>query len=358
MNCESARNLLTSRGFAVVAINRIEEGANHDVFEVLMPNRKMGVLKCLLKNNGRDLESDKDSLFDGPKSLNRQIQIFDVIRNSSAVRVPEIYDSDNESFMFVEKLDGSLWANYLLDNDFDKNKYLYSLKKLGEAFADLQKRKFSAFGDLLAEDQLGNAVTNYADRFLNVLSFRLKSAVLKGAVSETEAKKINEVLSEGVKKYHSNLEVDRCDAVIVLDDMHSLNFFVDDKGESPAFFDVEFAQSAHPSLEYYSLCLFLFNYFDDNIFIEAQESFSTGYLEAGGVCDFKGKMFTDLTDFSTISRFVELSCSYYGVKDGLRDGWSLAYKSLIDTWLNTGELDYLKAGDVQRKKMDQPKTPN
>jgi uncharacterized membrane protein len=62
-------------------------------------------------------------------------------------------------------------------------------------------------------------------------------------------------------------------------------------------------------------------------------------------------------DLSSISRFLELTCSYYGVRDGLRDSWSRRYKNLIFHWIDTERVDYMSAGEMLKEKFCHARRP-
>ena len=54
---------------------------------------------------------------------------------------------------------------------------------------------------------------------------------------------------------------------------------------------------------------------------------------------------------------LELSESYFGVKDGLRDNWSNRFKALLWQAIGADRVDYMGVGDILREKTGQP-TPS
>ncbi len=345
---DKARHYLRVANVEYADLFELSEGANHQVFEVAL-NRQPSLILKFSQGEDRAL-SKKDPLFGGEVSLRRELRIYRALEKKTSLRTPEILATDGEYYVLMEKIAGQLWYEFMASNDNSETCFLNSMASLGKVFAELHHVTFQSFGDFLSEASVGPQRKNYAKRFVDVLNYRLENALDKGALLKQESNDIHSAVLRCLEQYRGQLDAEVAPAVIVLDDMHPANFFVDESGNAEGFFDIEFTQTAHPSLEYYSLCIFLFNYLGGGGFTKAKKAFDDSYREAGGPCGLDAPIFAELTWLSAVSRYVELCCSYHGVVDGLRDDWSPRFKKTVLEWIRTGRVDYLSAGDMQREK--------
>ncbi len=91
--------------------------------------------------------------------------------------------------------------------------------------------------------------------------------------------------------------------------------------------------------------------------MEAESAFFKGYAENGGKYTPSSPADEKSIDFLAGCRLLELSESYWGVKDGIRDTWGQRMKELLSDYMDTGQIDYLAVGDIWRQRDGQPKTP-
>ena len=153
------------------------------------------------------------------------------------------------------------------------------------------------------------------------------------------------------------LSADVCRPVMVFTDMHGRNFFVDEAGVPSGYFDLESSQAAPAALEFYGFRFFLFNFFDAETFPKAEAAFFKGYRAAGGPCAPETAEDEALIQLLSGCRLLELSESYWGVVDAVRDTWGERMKALLLRYLETGEIDYPALGQLWRQRDGQPLHP-
>ena len=144
---------------------------------------------------------------------------------------------------------------------------------------------------------------------------------------------------------------------MVFTDMHGRNFFVDEAGVPSGYFDLESSQAAPAALEFYGFRFFLFNFFDAETFPKAEAAFFKGYRAAGGPCAPETAEDEALIQLLSGCRLLELSESYWGVVDAVRDTWGERMKALLLRYMETGEIDYPALGQLWRQRDGQPLHP-
>jgi len=353
-----AKNLIEEKGYRIKSINIILEGSNHYTFDVLLEDGTPIIAKFrknITENNLRD------TLFGGIISLERECSIYSLIGEKTGLPAPKLYGKYKNGgiyFTLVEKLPGKLWSNYIRENNFSISCFLKSLEYLGQDIARLQKVTFETFGDLMNEYLvLPKGIINFADRFIGITKMRLKRVKEKNVLDTKKVHLVKKYFFQQISEIREYLYNYKSKPVLVFTDMHSRNFLVNDFGKPSGYFDLESCQSAHPALEFYGLKFFLFNYFNYETFKKAEDSFFKGYKEEGGVYDKGNYINKKLEDLLTINRIMELSESYYEIKDGLRDTWSIKFKELLFEAIETNSVNYSKIADIIRAKDGQPKNP-
>jgi len=194
--------LLANRGIKTTSIKKIPEGSNHHVYTIADSIGKEMILKIMTSDTPR-----RDPLFNGEMSLQRELGVYEVLRRCKALRIPKIYDTDNKTFVLMEKLSGTLWSDYIRANNFSKTAFLDSITSLGKVFAELHKVQLPAFGNLVSIDTISNASDNYADRFLNILDYRLLLNLKNGAMTEAEITKIREYCTAKSTLFREYLDI-------------------------------------------------------------------------------------------------------------------------------------------------------
>ncbi len=359
MNELKAKELIESHGFKIARIQLIPEGINHYVFDVTLQNNTSLIAKFRKKQNNK--KDRQDSLFNGLVSLERESAIYRIVREKAALPAPEIflkYNSEETNFLLVEKLAGLLWSEYLKKHRFSGRRFLRSLEYLGQDIARLQQIKFRTFGDIMDENTIHPpGFDNFAPRFLAVMNMRIDRAFSRDVFTKSEIKNIRAYFVSEFAKVAESFQIDNLAPAMVFTDMHADNFLVDETGRPSGYFDLESCQAAPPGLEFYGLKFFLFNYFNEEFFQLAEESFFSGYKKAGGVYERGRSSNIKLENLLAAGRMLELSESYLGMNDGLRDKWSDRFKVLLWQAIETGRVDYQAVGDIFREKTGQPKIP-
>ena len=354
---KAAQELIERHGYRIAAIRFIPEGANHFVFDVTLEDSTRLVAK-FQKTPGNKAER-RDSLFGGLVSLERESAVCRLVREKAALPAPTVYlahHSKEASFLLVEKLVGVPWREYLQEHDFSRDCFLRSLEYLGQDIARLQQIQFRTFGDVMDENtvQPGH-IDNFADRFIGVMNVRIDRALKRDVFTTQEIQAIRRYFVSGFQALSGFLQADNAKPVMVFTDMHADNFLVDETGKPSGYFDLESCQAAHPALEFYGLGFFLFNYLSADLFHQAEASFFAGYERTGGVYDRFSSVNAKLENLLATGRMLELSESYLGVKDGLRNSWSSRFKALLWQAIETDRVDYMAVGDIFREKTRQPK---
>lgn len=340
MTEKEASQFLRSLGIFHSSAKLIPEGANHFIFDVTLSDGDQGIARF---TSGR--QSKIDNLFGGLLSVKREeANMLAVCR--AGLPAPAVIHSSGE-FLLVEKMPGLLWSEYLQKNNHTAEWYLRSLTHLGESIALLQlSTSKTTFGDAHGEVVTGKQRAKFNERLIDILNHRLLKS--REVFSVTEFDLINNFLRGEISQDCSEKE----DSVLVMSDMHPMNFLVDDNGQPTGFFDLEACQYAHPALEMYGIRLFLFNYYSN--VPEAEKRFFEGYAEAGGSYNPSLSRNIALENVLGIMRLLELAISYNNVKDGMRDNWSDRFKQLLFESIEEGTMKWCKAAEILREKTQQP----
>lgn len=358
MEILDAKKLIESYHFQIARIERIPEGFNHYVFDIILQNG----LKLIAKIRKQYSVGQRDTLFDGIVSSKRESAICEIVRNKAKLPAPKIYlqvDSEQMSFLVTEKLPGITWRQYLQKRHFSKESFLQSIYYLGEDIAKLQQVTFKSFGDIVDEETvLPKGIYSFTDRFLYIMNVRITRASQQGLFTKSEVKQLKDFFAIECKNIADFVQTNTTKPVMIFTDMHPDNFLVDDIGKPSGYFDLDACQAAPPSLEFYGLKLFLFSYFDQEYFHLAEEAFFRGYEKQGGIYDRFNPTHIQLENLLTIGRILELSTSYFQIKDGLRDTWSYRFKILLWQSIEEKKIDYQAIGEIFREKTKQPKMPN
>ncbi len=331
---------IRSEGFLPRRIRRIPEGANHFIFDVTMDDGKQLIARF---DSGRQQKTD--SLFGGLLSRQREQANMLAVR-SVGLPAPAVFHS-SEEFLLVEKMPGVLWNEYLMANNHSMESYLLSLVCLGKSIARLQTSTAKlSFGDAEGHLITGRQRQTFNDRMVDIFNQRLQKTIDRFSTRETHL--IKEFFSKSIKTqkdYNST-------AMLVMTDMHPMNFLVGKNGQPTGFFDLEACQYAHPALEMYGIRLFLLNYYGN--VPAAEDAFYEGYHAAGGTYNPELPENIALESTLGIMRLLELACSYSGVLDGIRDTWSDRFKQLLFESIEENKMKWCRAAGILSEKTRQP----
>ena len=359
MDKTTARCLIERHGFKLSDIRLIPEGRNHFVFDVVLDDGTRVIAKFKADPNGSDVRYD--SLYGGRLSLQREAAIYQLVRETAELPAPRIYlkhESDEASFLLVEKLDGALWREYVAQHNFARESFLRSLEYLGQDIARLQRIRFPSYGNVMGPNDVSpTGIESFADRFIGVMDMRIDRAVARQVFSANDGAAMRRYFHSSFREIASSLGPEVAPPVMVFTDLHADNFLVDSDGRPSGYFDLESSQAAHAALEFCGLRLFLFNYFGAESFGEAETSFFSGYISAGGSYDPSRRETERLEHLLVTGRLLELTESYFEYRDGLRDGWSDRFKALFWQALQADRIDFAAVGDIYREKTGQPIAP-
>ena len=363
INAQIALQLLSKKGYLIKKITEIPEGSNHYVFDIILSGGKSAICKFSKKRYTEQglIAENTDSLFGGKLSLEREVFLYTLVKDTVQLPAPKVYGihkSQIGNFILVEKMPGQSHKEYIAQKNFAAKDFLASLKALGRDIAKVHRTKFSSFGNIMADGNIEpSGILNFSDRFLSIMEMRINLAERKGALTGRELEKVKTFFAKRFKDYRTILDINNSPSVLVFTDMHSDNFFVDDYGIPCGYFDLESCQAAPAALEFYGLRFFIFNYFNQEIYEQAEEAFLEGYIMNGGHYFPKTSIDHEVIDLLSACRLLELTESYWGYIDGLRDTWGQRIKTLLFDYMASGKIDYIALGDIFRERDGQPRNP-
>lgn len=362
ITCHMAAQALTENGYSVSAIQPINEGSNHFVFDVTLTPNQSAICKFIkIRDTEKGLgTAHQDTLFGGSLSLKRESYLLQMAALAD-VPVPQVYgthDSTVGSFILLQKMTGFSHKECMKQSGYSKSLFLNSLYYLGQDFAKIQKIKFSSFGNIMDKGQIEPAgITNFSQRFASVIEMRLTRCHIKKVFrNSAEEKRVGEFFQQKLKDHADDFSLTAAPPVLVFTDMHAENFFTNTAGKPTGYFDLESSQAAPAALEYYGFLFFLFNFYDRECFDLARQSFWSGYTSDGTAIP-KDCQNQALVDFLAACRILELAQSYWGYIDGIRDDWGEKMRALLFHYMDTACLDYLAIGDIWRSRDHQPFSP-
>lgn len=363
MELESVRLVLREAGYPVASLSAIAEGSNHDVFDVVLENGAPAICKfAKVRETERGLTAEnRDTLFGGRLSLDRESYLLSLAREQGGLPVPEVYgthDSPLGRYIIMEKSPGISFTEWNETQGYRLQPYLDSLRALGEDFGKLHRNiRLPAFGDIIDGVTIEPNCHNFADRFMAVTEMRLNRGNKKGAFSDEEAQQLRAFFQGKFEALRPLLSADVARPVMVFTDMHGRNYFVDEAGIPSGYFDLESAQAAPAALEFYGFRFFLFNFFDAETFPKAEAAFLEGYCAVGGPCVPTTAEDEELIQVLSGCRLLELAESYWGVVDTIRGTWGQRMKDLLFQYVATDKIDYTALGAMWRERDGQPLHP-
>ena len=353
MDEQKAQDLLNQRGYGITDIRMFPFGANRDVFEATREDGTPIIARFVKEGKHRDAQ------YNGLISLERDANMY-ALAGKAGLPTPSVlgyHDVEGIPFLVVEKLPGKHWKTFVEGNNYSLEAYLRSLEFLGQDVAKAHAVVLPSYGDMLSANCLQPAgIKNFAERLDHI--FALKLAKAETVLPTGEFARVKQYFAEGVRAVSAQLEEGNgYKPVLVLTNLHPMNFLVDEQGKPSGYPDLEFSQAGVPALEMYNMGLQLFSYFDKPTFNLAEEAFFKGYTLAGGVYDRENSTNKQLEALLCGGHALSSVTFYQGAKDGLRDNWSAEFKDILFKVMGTGEMDYVAFADVIRQKTQQPNQP-
>lgn len=354
-----AAHYLTKAGYKLDKVLSIPEGGSHYSFSVQLRDGEECIVRFEKKKRIDSEGKKRDIHYNGVLSLEREAYLCTLVREKvhlPAPQIKELHRIPGVSFLLVEKMPGIHWKTFLEEKKYSLQDYLSSLKFLGADIADAQRVKFPSYGNVMENGVIEPPhVLNFAERLREITSLRLQRIEEKNILNIKEFQEVEQPFHKTIEEIaeESNQSTS---PVLILTDIRPMNFFVNEDGKPSGYFDLEFCQAGHPALEFYNMGLQLFNYFNQNIFEQAQKAFFEGYRANGGqsVHNDSNK---ELEDFLSLGHILSAVEGYYNIKDGLRDTWSQRFKDLLFKIMNANKVDYAGFADIVREKTKQPRNP-
>lgn len=359
----TAKEALLSAGYSIADISQINEGSNHYVFLVTLSNNEQCICKfAKVRNTEENIgAANRDTLFGGLLSLEREAYLFSMIRKEADVPTPKVYGIHHSSygtFIVLECMRGISQKEYMKNSGYSKKAFLESMKYLGEDFAKIQKVSFPTFGNIMDHSVIEpDGLTNFSDRFRQVIQMRIDRCMQKKMFNNEEYQRILCFFDQKFEALREHFDRTVSTPVLNFTDMHAENFFVDETGRPSGYFDLESAQAAPAALEFYGFRFFLFNFYDEKCFKDAENAFFDSYKNAGGLYAPSSADDYAAIDFLAGCRLLELSQSYWGYIDGVRDTWGEQMKQLLFQYMDTNVIDYMTVGQIWRQRDGQPLSP-
>lgn len=353
---QTVRNVLTENGFSIGYLKTLSGGSNHFVFAAGTSDGTELIIKFprIRETELAFGDGNKDTLFGGRLSLEREAYLFDLVRSAGlpSPKVFGIYNTSQGDCIIVERSPGSNLMDYMEQQSHSLTVFIDIMKNLGSDFRRLHKTKFESFGNIMVNSEIEPAdKTNFADRYLKINDMLLEKCRIKGGLDDKEHIYVKEFFDNKFESYRTRLDIQHSPATLVITDMHGDNFFVENN-RSSGYFDVESSQAAPLEFELYALRFFVFNYYSAEEFSLAERAFWTSYYQ--GKTDHPDNETDALIDFFSACRLLEIFQSYWGHIDGLRDTWGQRIKNILFEYIDTGYVDYIKLGAIWRERDKQP----
>jgi hypothetical protein len=358
-----ARDLIEAQGHDVTSIELISEGRSHINFDVTLRDDTPIIARFERKHRLSPVDGKRrDFHYNGILSLERERNLCSLVREEVGLPTPQIYglyDTAEGPLLLVEKMPGSHWKDFIKNNNYSLEAYLKSLEFLGRDIAKVQRIRFNSFGDVMGRNHVyPGDITNFARRLEMITGLQIKRASFSGSLSGKDLKEVENYFQGNLDELVDTTKHHQEGPVLVLTDIHPMNFLVDEQGKPSGYIDLEFCQSGVPSLELYYLKLSMFNYFDEQTFKKAEKAFYIGFENSGGIYDKKDPTNLKLEETLSVSHFLAAATSYHGVSDGLRDDWSNKFKDIMFKTIKDESIDYMAVADVLRPKTMQPRQPS
>lgn len=341
-------------GHSIENIAELKGGSNNKVFSVYSKQQEF-IVKFPMQRiaAGECFQKNKDKLFNGDLSLDREVYILDLIRSLDvpAPRYFGIFHTQFGDCIVLEKIKGTDFAAYMKQNNYHLENFIDIIKSLAQNFRKLHSIRFPSFGNLMNRGTISPpGFINFIDRYQEVNDMILNLCKQKKCFNQSEFIKLSDFIQNKFTVLRAALDIQCRPATLVITDMHGGNFHVFHNSVS-GFFDVESSQSAPLEFELYCMRLFIFNFFGAKEFALAESAFWKAYCG----CSTPDIKSSEIIDFFSFLRIVELCQSYWGYTDGIRDNWGKNMKASILEYIDSEIIDYIKIGDVWRQRDAQPR---
>lgn len=356
-----ARQAIESAGFVLDSVSFIPEGRSHNNFNLVLQSGLSLVARFEKPQSSESADGvRRDFHYNGPLSLERERNLMELVREEAGLPAPKVYglySTYQDKFLLVEKLPGIYWSDYISRNNYSLNAYLNSLRFLGGDLAKVHSVHFESYGDAMGKGDVNSStIRDFSQRVDMLTELKLQRAVYSGSLSLEEINMVSEYLQQESKTLKETVQDSTSTPVLVLTDMHPMNFFVDSEGKPSGYFDLEFCQAGHKALEFFSLRTTLLNYFE-GVSDEAEAVLLEGYEQGGGSYNPEDSYNKKLEHILAIGYLVAAITTYHNASDGLRDTWSAQFKGILFGAMKTGSVDFSAISGVYRSKTGQPGFP-
>ncbi|HHE36203.1 MAG TPA: aminoglycoside phosphotransferase family protein [Candidatus Woesearchaeota archaeon] len=361
-----AKKLIEQHGYKVNSIEAIEGSISHIIFRINKGEPHEAIVR--FENTYiEDLKGRrKDFQYNSPLSLEREANLCELVRKEAELPAPEIkglhYTEEGIGFLVVESLKGKHWRNFIKDNNYSLEKFLASLEYLGSDIAQAQRVRFNSYGNIMGRNWVEpEGVRNFIERVKTIIDLKIERVKSTEAFTQKEFNEVKKYFHDSLEELLKMPVPKDHKPVLILTDIHPMNFLVDEKGKPSGYFDLEFCQAGAPVLEIYTLNSQLFAYFDKDTFHKARNAFFKGFYNNGGVYEEGHPVNQRIEELLGLSGPLSGVACYYGKDhDPIRRTWSKSFKEILFDSI-TNKIDpltaYILIADVLRIKTKQPKKP-
>lgn len=352
----AVQNALEQNNIYTTSIKELTGGSNHYVFSIQTERTgdlivKFPKIRETEKSYGN---ANKDTLFGGRLSLQREIYLLDKVRKAGlpSPKALLLMDTDYGQCIVMERTPGHNLMDYMEYNHHSLRRFLMIMGNLGNHMRNLHRMRFPSFGNIMCDAKIEpDNILNFADRYQSINHHIMKRCLEKGGLTQGEYHEVSSFFDSKFDSYRQQLDIHNHPATLVITDLHGDNFFIDNHKIS-GYFDVESAQAAPMAFELYSLRFFVFNYYGEKEYRLAEKSFWEAYYNHQQ--DAPDPDTNELIDFFSACRLMEIYQSYWGHIDGLRDTWGQRIKEILFHYIDRGHVDYLTLGAIWRERDRQP----
>lgn len=356
----SERQAVESVGYRVESTILIPEGRSHDNFIVTLVDGSPMVARFEKPQTLNSADGvRRDFHFNGPLSLERERNLMELVRERGlpAPRVYGLYQNEHGSFLLVERLPGVYWSDFLAQSNYSLELYLRSLSYLGMDLALAHRAQFDSWGNVISRGLVNpGTFYNYPDRIRTTFETKLARAKQAESLSDEQLQRIDNHFQTELASLSQLMVGSKHKPVLILTDIHPMNFFVDTEGKPSGYFDLESCQAALPALEINMLRTTLLNYFE-GFSQQAEAALLSGYKKNGGEYSSEDPVNKKIEHVLGIEYLIAAITLYYNASDGLRDTWSEQFKGIMFRAIDEGMIDYQAISAVYRSKTGQPRFP-
>jgi len=364
---ENVMEIASLNNITVASIEKYPEWHSRSVWKIIDNNNEVWYIKFPKQDRITATDYIDGVSFEVEKKLM-------ILLYNHWVPVPKQFKewhSNNFDYILESESTWELWANAIESNNHSKRYYLQMNESLWKLSASVHAKKYDKPGNIIWENELYEWWLSSVSFMYNLLGNYWINE-LKNIKSKTITEKLRKIEEELIQFLESKiekisvLENDPKDNYLLwntlqLADVHINNVMLDDDWNISWVFDVEQITSAPPLVQLIEHKGMLFNYYDEETFDDAFNSFIKWYEAAWWNKELlTNTKLSDFEDIIFIIKYLKFIWAYENA-EWFRSKWSEWFLDIIidvvkNNWVKSEH--YLAIWDIIREKTQQPKTPN